>query len=590
MKECTDEVRMKPAPKAIIDKETIKKNHFPNLSNLPIKINLDVDDKLLTYNPNVNFIEEGKGYFIFYIDNLEDLRKIFKEKLKRYTQLHNVVLYFKNDNLNDSFKALKFNHGPDSNLPFFKLCSQFIGCGWYKDVLEQANLLADNLTILNKLKDEYSKEKTFNMIKVSEKLFDEGIKVFKKEELINYDKYSKEIEDIKEKKMKEIDKLELISKKIDEYEKEIDPKISIDKKNEFCFILNKFSDYFKEYESLKETKGDEEVKIISNLRKKLDYKLIQNKFKHIQNQSPFLNISINNYQVICDNFDSMKIFIERCEVINFRKNLKQELENKAKNIQPKYQFEKLELTDIKKVAKEIDFTSFENLIDYYDEKINKCDSDLESKISKIGASVIKAGVKVFTFKLGKKNSFENIILKDDDGKEIKISEKEVKRFLDSEEKLKEEKNKMEKEEDKKEKEEDKKENKENVEGKKGNEETKNSEEKILETRRGNLRNARVKSSDFSEENIDDIAEVFKLFQKSKAINKEKEKCVKMRNKINEKYKYNYEYFNALKLFSCLEKMELDNDDYKGILLEEKNKDKAIELREYSGNKLIDYDN
>jgi len=126
--------------------------------------------------------------------------------------------------------------------------------------------------------------------------------------------------------------------------------------------------------------------------------------------------------------------------------------------------------------------------------------------------------------------------------------------------------------------------------KKGNEETKNSEEKILETRRGNLRKARVKSSDFSEENINDIAEVFKLFQKSKAINKEKEKCVKMRNKINEKYKYNYEYFNALKLFSCLEKMELDNNDYKGILLEEKNKDKAIELREYSGNKLIDYDN
>ena len=393
---------MKPAPKAIIDKETIKKNHFPNLSNLPIKINVDVDDKPLTYNPNVNFIEEGKGYYIFYIDNLEDLRNIFAEKLKRYTQSHNVVLYFKSDNLNDSFKALEFNHAPDKNLPFFKLCSQFIGYGWYKDILEQANLLADNLTILNKLKDEYSKEKTFNMIKVSEKLFDERIKVFKKEELINYNKYSKEIEDIKEKKMKEIDKLELISNKIDEYEEEIDPKISIDKKNEFCFILNKFSDYFKEYESLKETKGDEEVKIISNLRKKLDYKLIQNKFKHIQNQSPFLNISINNYQVICDNFDSMKIFIERCEVRNFRENLKQELENKAKNIQPKYQFEKVVLADIKKVAKEIDFTSFENLISHYVKKINKSDSDLESKKLEIGALSIKAGVKIFKFIIGKK--------------------------------------------------------------------------------------------------------------------------------------------------------------------------------------------
>ena len=304
--------------------------------------------------------------------------------------------------MNDSFKALEFNHAPDKNLPFFKLCSQFIGYGWYKDILEQANLLADNLTILNKLKDEYSKEKTFNMIKVSEKLFDERIKVFKKEELINYNKYSKEIEDIKEKKMKEIDKLELISNKIDEYEEEIDPKISIDKKNEFCFILNKFSDYFKEYESLKETKGDEEVKIISNLRKKLDYKLIQNKFKHIQNQSPFLNVSINNYQVICDNFDSMKIFIERCEVRNFRENLKQELENKAKNIQPKYQFEKVVLADIKKVAKEIDFTSFENLISHYVKKINKSDSDLESKKLEIGALSIKAGVKIFKFIIGKK--------------------------------------------------------------------------------------------------------------------------------------------------------------------------------------------
>ena len=59
----------------------------------------------------------------------------------------------------------------------------------------------------------------------------------------------------------------------------------------------------------------------------------------------------------------------------------------------------------------------------------------------------------------------------------------------------------------------------------------------------------------------------------------------MKKLIKEKLIYNYDFFNILKLYCYLEKKLKQNDDFVGIILEEKNKDKANELREYSAYKL-----
>ena len=59
----------------------------------------------------------------------------------------------------------------------------------------------------------------------------------------------------------------------------------------------------------------------------------------------------------------------------------------------------------------------------------------------------------------------------------------------------------------------------------------------------------------------------------------------MKKLIQEKLEYNYDFFSILKLYCYLEKKLKQNDDFVGIILEEKNKDIANELREYSAYKL-----
>ena len=85
----------------------------------------------------------------------------------------------------------------------------------------------------------------------------------------------------------------------------------------------------------------------------------------------------------------------------------------------------------------------------------------------------------------------------------------------------------------------------------------------------------------SNEIIELITKKFQLYYDMKNINDNKNECITMRNLIREKLNYNYDFFNILKLYCYLEKRLIQKDDYIGVILEEKNKDKTNELREYS---------
>ena len=61
---------------------------------------------------------------------------------------------------------------------------------------------------------------------------------------------------------------------------------------------------------------------------------------------------------------------------------------------------------------------------------------------------------------------------------------------------------------------------------------------------------------------------------------------KKKKRILDRFNYNLDFFNTLKLICLMEKKHIEKDDFVGIILEEKNKDKTFELREYSVYKLI----
>ena len=86
--------------------------------------------------------------------------------------------------------------------------------------------------------------------------------------------------------------------------------------------------------------------------------------------------------------------------------------------------------------------------------------------------------------------------------------------------------------------------------------------------------------------IDKISKSFQMLQELNKIKDEIEILEKKKKRISERFNYNLAFFNTLKLFCLMEKKHIEKDDFVGIILEEKNKDKTNELREYSVYKLI----
>lgn len=90
-------------------------------------------------------------------------------------------------------------------------------------------------------------------------------------------------------------------------------------------------------------------------RRTLDFLLIENRFKYIENQSPILNIRIDRYHILNNSINEISIYLGRGEAIKYLKDVRKEIERKSRNIEPKYQFQNVDLDNIIEVAKSIDF-------------------------------------------------------------------------------------------------------------------------------------------------------------------------------------------------------------------------------------------
>lgn len=78
-------------------KKEIQLNYLPDLSNYQ-EISFRVkkgknEEKEFKLLPDVNFEENKKGYYIFYNNNLEHLKELFKAELERLRYNNPVVLY-----------------------------------------------------------------------------------------------------------------------------------------------------------------------------------------------------------------------------------------------------------------------------------------------------------------------------------------------------------------------------------------------------------------------------------------------------------------------------------------------------------------
>ena len=574
----------KPAPVQTLispakEKDLLIENYLPNLSNYQkvIKRIQITDDKyqkiekLYVLSPNVNFTDQ-KDYYIFYNDNLKLLIDLFKDELKEYLKEHNVILYYKKNNLNDIIKEIGSDLNADYSYNPIKLVSNFIAYNWYQETIDHANLLANNLNSLTSLVNKYSdkiSENSFCSVTISEKLFDEAVNVQiydKNSEKKNCLIYMKEIKDIKEKDLNDIEKLKLMNKKIDEFKKVIKPENSIDNIKEFCFVLNQISEYVKNFERSLQTKELDLLKVMDPIRRKLNYYLLEFRYKFVENLAPILNIKINRYKILCESLERTAVYLEKGEAKTFMKNLREELDKKAKNIDSFYQFQEIEIKDIISIAKQINFNKYEDLIEGYENKINDYQDQLTAKNREFLTFTAKETLKLAFNAYTGLNFVDNGITKN-------IPLNKIEQFIISDNAIKESENNTNKGEEL---------NK--------NEIIEDRSQKILEKRRENLNSIGIKANEMGNDIIDKISKSFEMYQEMTKIDRNIGKCQKMKQKLQEKYNYNYDFFNALKLYCLIDKKNIEKDDYIGIMLEENNKEKANELREYSVYKLTDLRN
>ena len=581
----------KPVQKSVTlsDKEKKKKdllidNYLTNLSSyqsISIKVSKEGEqDKPITLSPNVNFIDE-KHYYIFYNNNLQKLIDLYKNELKKQLSNHNVILYHKKDNLNDCLSELGFNPLPDTNSGPFKFFSKLIAKNWYQNEIDNVNLLATNLSILTNVVNEFSNkisEEKMCSVQVSENLFDEQIKVKKYDIKNNANieclEYIREIEEIKKKNIEDKEKLEILNKKINEFKKKIKPENSIDKTLDFCFVLNTISEYVNNFEKSLQTKEYSFLQTMDPIRRKLDYYLLEFRYKFEENKSPILNIEIKRYKILCDSLEKRTIYLERGEVKKFMKDLLEEIDKKAKNIDPNYQFQDIGLKNIIQIAKEIKFNELEDLINNIDEKIIECKTQYKAKRSELVFSSAKDIIKFSV------NTISGLCL-NMNGKNKIIQPGQIINFLQKDKDTIKTENETEK---------DSKNSTEKEENKDSEEKAKEKNDKLVEERKKNLNKIGIETKGMSEENINQVYNKLYLYHDMEKMIYKIKKYTIMKNRLAQKTDYNYDFYNSLKLYCYMLKMELDNTDYIGIILEEKNKEKLNELREYKVSKLTELQN
>jgi len=581
----------KPAPVpelneivTINERDLLIENYLPSLSNYQkvikkFKIDLGKDKTKdsdpYKLSPNGNYTQQ-KDYFIFYNDNLKILIDLYQNYLKEYIKQNDFSLFFKKDNLEKVMEEIQYEYKPEADYSYnpIKLISGFISNHWYQDIIEKSNILCYNLFKLKETIGLYSDKispETMCAVIVSEKLFDEKliVKNFNdSKENSKCPKYFKEIESLKNKKIDDIEKLNLLDKKIDELKREIMPENSTDRWIDFCFILNIISEYLKNFERSLETKSDDLLKIMNIIRIKLDYYLLDYRFKFVENLSPILDIKIQRYKTLCDSPEMTSIFLEKGESRNFKRNLREEIDKKAKNIERSYQFQDISIEEIINIARGINFNRLEDIIDDYDRIIRQKKDELETKKNEYLTFIAKESL--------------NFVLADNNNKNInynnngiakQISSAQMNQFLISDNILKEKK--------------DKNTNTTYGEKKEGSEDD---SEKLLEKRKNNLNSLGIDSKDMNNDIIDKISKSIQMWQNINKIKDDIEILEKKKRRIKDKFYYNIDFFNSVKLFCLLEKKHIEKDDFVGIILEEKNKDKSHELREYSVKKLVGLNN
>ena len=378
-------------------KDEINRNYLPNLSEyqqITYDINTEKGENKVFY-PNVNYQDESKkGYYIFYNNNLSGLKEFYSFELNKLKDNNSFVLF----HIKEFLDKLDIKYDAGSYYNPFRLLSKVVSYG-YQPIVDKARTIANNLIDIQDYERNHGTDirtKAFE-IKVKddkEKIFDKIVYIDKPSYpsietnfCILPDKYKDTLSYIIE-----------LEKLLNNYMKELGENIvEQTKKNKACFILNRASFYLSHKEKLREQYKLDVLLKLDKLRRKIDYLLLQHRFKFEESKRPILNINIGRCIILINSLETTSIYVEKTELQKFITELGYALERKAQNLKEKRNFEVLSLDEIREIAQVRDINinsneaireAIQNTIDDLEEKKQKNKEEIRSIATSLGMEIV----------------------------------------------------------------------------------------------------------------------------------------------------------------------------------------------------------
>ena len=377
-------------------KDEINRNYLDNLSTYQ-KISYEIknddgeDDALL---PNVNYQDESKqGFYIFYNNNLSKLKDLYENELKKLKDGHPIVLH----HIKDFLEKLDFDYDESTYYNPLRLISKVISYN-YEPIVNKARDIASNLIKINYIEKNNGNDLKKSVVEIitfdsKEKIFNK-LSFFEKPDYtaieIGFSNLANEYKDSLS-YIIELDKL------LNIYLKQMGENIvDIEQKKRICFILNRASFYLSNKEIIKEQYDLNILIKMDKLRRKIDYLLLQNRFKFEQNQRPILGINIERCIILINSLKLTSIFIEKTELKKFIIELEYALERKANNLKETKNFDALNLDEIKELiqVRDVVINSNEKIKEAMQDKIEELEEGLEKNNSEIQSILASIGMKL----------------------------------------------------------------------------------------------------------------------------------------------------------------------------------------------------
>ena len=375
-------------------KDEIKRNFLPNLSEYQ-EISYDINPEngeTKAFYPNVNYQDESKkGYYIFYNNNLSGLKEFYKLELTELKKKNPFILYHITDFLD------KLDLNADSYYNPIKLVSRVVSYG-YQDTVDKASSIAGNLIELNKIEQNFGTDIRTKAVEIIVNDDKKGIfNNLSYREIYDYPTIESNFSVLADKYKDSLSYIIELDKLLNYYLKELGENIvDINKKNKLCFILNRASFYLSVKEKLKDQYELNILLKLDKLRRKIDYLLLQNKFKFEQSKRPILNINIERCIILINSLENTSIYIEKTELRKFITELGLALERKAENLKEQRNFEVLSLDEIREIAqvRDININSVEKIREAIQNKIEDLEEEKEKNIEEIESIAASLGMKL----------------------------------------------------------------------------------------------------------------------------------------------------------------------------------------------------